>query len=192
MTKPEFYLAPDGSMQPLPDSGPLTLTDGALSYPGREAAVEESPPVEQPERDPNPWAHGTLLRLTDASLMGTDMDSYTMVNGDVLIVDEDERRQHEDLNGVFAWGGRWTGARVRCLRNGEVAWAHLDCVEAIDAPTLADRTTWPQMQVGDKLHADPARRLSINPLIGMANRAFSPMRWSGHVEGGSFVIERVA
>jgi hypothetical protein len=99
MTKPEFYLAPDGSLQPLPESGPLTLTDGALTYPGREEPA---------------------------------------------------------------------------------------------VAALADRKSWPQMAVGDRLTGAAASRLSINPLIGMANRTFAPMRWRGYTEGGSFVVERVA
>ncbi len=116
MTKPEFYLAPDGSLQPLPESGPLTLTDGALSYPGRGEA--------------DPFAD--LLASTDALL------------------------------------------------------AQVNAVSATDV------STWPQMQVGEKVTAPVERSRSIMPRVGHANARHAPMRWRGYTEGGSFVVERVA
>lgn len=191
MTKPEFYLAPDGSLQPLPESGPLTLTDGALTYPGREEADPSDPLPETPE-DPRPWAHATLLKLLDPDKMGVASADYDMVAGDVLLVDDVETARYTAANGADPWGGGWTGQRVRSLRSGQWAWAHVDCVEVIAAPTIADRKSWPQMAVGDRLTGAAASRLSINPLIGMANRTFAPMRWRGYTEGGSFVVERVA
>lgn len=109
MTKPEFYLAPDGSLQPLPESGPLTLTDGALTYPGRE--------------DADPLA---------------------------------------------------------------------DLLAQVNAVSATDVSTWPQMQVGEKVTAPVERSRSIMPRVGHANARHAPMRWRGYTEGGSFVVERVA
>lgn len=71
MTKPEFYLAPDGSLRPLPESGPLTLTDGALTYPGRE---EPAPAAVEPD----PFAD--LLSRTDALLARVNAVSATDVS----------------------------------------------------------------------------------------------------------------
>lgn len=184
MTKPEFYLAPDGSMQPLPESGPLTLQGGELSRPG-----EEDPPA---LRDPSPWPHGTLLRLVDAMTMGVDGCGFTMVDGDVLIVDENERLRYEELSGPTSWGGAWTDARVRCLRNGEVAWARTDCVEVLGSASPLDVSTWLRMQVGETMAVSLDLRRAVSPRVGHANTRHAPARWRGYTEGGSFVVERVA
>ena len=126
MTKPEFYLAPDGSLQPLPESGPLTLTDGALTYPGRK---DPTPAVETVADDETVTK---LLAATDALL------------------------------------------------------ARINAVSATDV------STWPQMQVGEKVTAPVERSRSIMPRVGHANARHAPMRWRGYTEGGSFVVERVA